>query len=113
MTRLLAPFLLVVSLGAASDVLSVVKLDRSGGLGAQLAVPLDGRFTATNVTVAAVTGTAYGGTVPLDPSRISGLPAWANRDRFDFEARATRPEFAEDSEDDAAIVAAFGLVRTM
>ena len=58
MTRLLAPFLLVVSLGAAADVLSVVKPNRSDALRAQLAVPFDGRFTATNVTVAAVIAAA-------------------------------------------------------
>ena len=113
MTRLLAPFLLVVSLGAAADVLSVVKPSRSEAAGARLAVPLDGRFTATNVTVAALIGAAFGGTVPLPATRISGLPAWATRERFDFEARDTQPEFVEDSDDDAAIAGAFAMVRTM
>ena len=113
MTRLLAPFLLVVSLGAASDVLSVVKPNRSDALGVQLGVPFAGRFTATNVTVATLIGAAYGGTVPLDASRISGLPSWATRDRFDVEARVEMPEFVEDSEDDAAIFAAFTMVRAM
>jgi uncharacterized protein (TIGR03435 family) len=113
MTRLLAPFVLVVSLTAASDVLSVIKPNRSAGLSAQLGVPFDGRFSATNVTIAALIAAAYGGTTPLDARRISGLPSWAARDRFDVEARAERPEPVEDSEDDAAIFAAFGMVRTL
>ena len=113
MTRLLAPFVLVVSLTGASDVLSVVKPNRSGALGAQLGVPFDGRFTATNVTVAALIAAAYGGTIPLDAQRMSGLPSWATRDRFDIEARVDRVEPSEDSEDDAAIFAAFAMVRTL
>lgn len=113
MTRFFAPFLLVVSLGAASDVLSVIKPNRSGAPGERLGVPFDGRFNAMNVTVAALIGAAYGGTVPLDPLRISSLPGWATRDRFDVDARAAMPEFVEDSEDDAAIFAAFAMVRTM
>lgn len=113
MTRVFAPFLLVVSLNAASDVLSVIKPNRSAAIGAQLGVPFDGRFTATNVTAAAVIAAAYGGTVPLDPARINGLPTWATRDRFDIEARVASPGIVEDSEEDAAIAAAFAMVRTM
>ena len=113
MTRLIAPVALAVSLIGVSDVLSVVKLNRSGGLEAQLGVPFDGRFTATNVTVAALIAAAYGGTIPLDAQRLSGLPSWATRDRFDIEARVDGVEPTEDSEDDAAIFAAFAMVRAL
>ena len=113
MTRLIAPVALAVSLIGVSDVLSVVKLNRSGGLEAQLGVPFDGRFTGTNVTVAALIAAAYGGTIPLDAQRLSGLPSWATRDRFDIEARVDGVEPTEDSEDDAAIFAAFAMVRAL
>jgi bla regulator protein blaR1 len=113
MMRLLAPFVLVVCLSAAADVISVVKPNRSGGLGAQLGVPFAGRFTATNVTAAGLIAAAYGGLLPLDASRIEGLPAWASQQRFDIEVRAEDAEPTEDSEDDAAIAAAFAIVRTM
>jgi len=113
MTRLIAPVALAVSLIGVSDVLSVVKLNRSDGLEAQLGVPFDGRFTATNVTVAALIAAAYGGTIPLDAQRLSGLPSWATRDRFDIEARVDGVEPTEDSEDDAAIFAAFAMVRAL
>src|SRR3954470_18966501 len=113
MTRLLAPFVLVVSLAAASDPLSVVKPNRSGAPGAQLGVPFAGRFTATNVTVFDLVAAAYGGSLPLDASQIAGLPSWAKSERFDVEARADDAAPTEDSEDDEAIGAAFAMVRAM
>jgi uncharacterized protein (TIGR03435 family) len=113
MTRVFAPFVLVVCLAAASDVLSVVKANRSGVTASQLGVPLAGRFSATNVTAADLIAAAYGGTVPLDSAHITGMPSWATRDRFDVEARAERFDPMEDSEDDSAIFLAFAMVRTM
>jgi uncharacterized protein (TIGR03435 family) len=113
MTRLLAPFVLVVCLAAASDPLSVVKPNRSGAPGGQLGVPFAGRFTATNVTVFDLVAAAYGGSIPLEASQITGLPPWAKSERFDVEARADDAAPTEDSEDDEAIDAAFAMVRAM
>jgi len=113
MTRLFAPFVLVVSLSAASDVLSVIKPNRSGGPGGQLAVPLGGRFSATNVTVASMVSAAYGSGLPLAEERIVGMPDWATRDRFDVEARQDGLEIPEEPEDDEAFAQAFGMLRTM
>ena len=46
-----------------------------------------GRFTATNLPLRMVLVYAYN--VPMNPSeRLSGLPAWANEERYDFEAKA-------------------------
>jgi uncharacterized protein (TIGR03435 family) len=112
MTRFFAPFVLVVSLGAASDVISVIKPSRSVG-GGQLGVPFDGQFTATNVTVRDVIAAAYGGLLPLDADHILGLPTWALSQRFDFEARMPSTEPTRDAADDSAISAAFSMVRAM
>jgi len=76
-------------------------------------VPFEGKFTATNVSVTELIGAAYGGYLPLDPQHITGLPSWANRDRFDIEVRDDVAERTEDREDDSAIFAAFAMVRTM
>lgn len=117
MTRVFAPFVLVVCLfaakPAAQDLLSVVKANRSGGLNGQLGVPFEGKFAATNVTVSDLIAAAYGGFLPLDAAHMTGLPAWARSERFDVEVRAGNAEPAEDSEDDAAIHAAFAMVRVM
>jgi len=111
MTRVLAPFVLVVSLAAASDVLSVIKPNRSGAPGGQLGVPSGDRFSATNVTVQALVAAAYGAGLPLFGDRIIGMPAWAARDRYDVEARQAGLELPDEPADDAGIFAAFGLVR--
>jgi uncharacterized protein (TIGR03435 family) len=117
MTRVVSPFLLVVCLLAvgiaAPDVISVIKPNRSGALNAQLGVPFEGKFTATNVSVADVIAAAHGGALPLDVAHITGLPPWARSERFDIEARSDGAPPTEDSEDDAAIHAAFALVRSM
>jgi uncharacterized protein (TIGR03435 family) len=44
---------------------------------------------------------------------VSGLPSWAKSERFDVEAKAENAEPTEDSEDDAALLAAFAMVRTL
>ena len=113
MTRLLAPFVLVVCLAAASDVLSVVKPNRSGALGGMLGVPAGNRFSATNVTVQALVAAAHGSGLPLAEDRILGMPAWATRERFDVEARQEGLELPDEPGDDDAVFAAFGIVRTM
>src|SRR4051812_43830683 len=113
MTRLLVPFVLVVSLAAVSEPLSVIKPNRSGAPGAQLGVPFGGRFTATNVSVFDLIAAAYGGSLPLEASQITGLPPWAKSERFDVEARDDAAAPTEDSEDDEAIGAAFAMVRAM
>lgn len=101
------------SLPAQSPLLAVIRPNRSGGPSQSLGVPLNGKFTATNVSVAALIGAAYGGYLPLEPQHITGLPPWANRDRFDVDVRDDAAEPTEDREDDSAIFAAFAMVRTM
>jgi uncharacterized protein (TIGR03435 family) len=113
MMRLSAPFVLVVSLATASDVVSVIKPNRSGGAGGLLGVPSGDRFSAANVTVQALVAAAYGSGLPLSEERILGMPAWAQRDRFDVEARQEGLALAEEPADDEAVVAAFGIVRTV
>ena len=113
MTRLVTSLALVVSLADPSDLLSVIKPSRSGGLGGQLGVPFDGRFVATNVTVFDVIAAAYGGYEPLDAGHISNVPAWAKSERFDIEARTENAAPTEDSPEDQSIAAAFAIVRTM
>jgi uncharacterized protein (TIGR03435 family) len=117
MTRSFASFVLgvclIASVDGSSDVISVIKPNRSGAVAGTLGVPSAGRFGATNVTVAAVIAAAYGGLIPLDESHITGLPQWARADRFDLEARVAATEPSEDAADDAAIVAAFAMVRAM
>jgi uncharacterized protein (TIGR03435 family) len=113
MTRLLAPFVLVVSLAAAPDVVSVVKPNRSGGEGGQLGVPLGGRFSATNVSVAALISAAYGAGLPLPEERIFGLPAWAARERFDVDARQDDADALAEPDDDEAFAQAFWMLRIM
>jgi len=104
---------LVVCLSAASDVLSVIKPTPSGSEGGQLAVPIGGRFSATNVTAMALISAAYGSGLPLPEERILGLPAWTKRDRFDVAARQDGLDAAEEPEDDETFAQAFAMVRTM
>jgi uncharacterized protein (TIGR03435 family) len=113
MRRLLVPFLLVVSLAAASDVISVVKPNRSDGIGSLLGVPTGNRWSATNVTVQALVSAAYGSTLPLRDEQIIGLPRWATRERFDIQARLEGKDLPEEPEGDDAVFTAFAVVRTI
>jgi uncharacterized protein (TIGR03435 family) len=101
------------SLPPSSPLLAVIKQNRTGAPNQSLGVPFDGKFKATNVSVAELIGAAYGGYLPLDPQHITGLPPWATRDRFDVDLRDDAAEPTEDREDDSAIFAAFAMVRTM
>src|SRR5690349_1260763 len=117
MKRCLASFVLVVFLvtaAAASDLVSVVKPNRSADAGSLLTVPAGTRWSATNVTVRALVSAAYGAMLPLRDEQIVGLPAWAGRDRFDIEVRVVDGEaFPGEPDDDSAVTRAFGLVRTL
>ena len=106
------PFLVVASLGA-QDVLSVVKLNRSGADGAMLGVPTGNRFTATNVSVRALIAAAYGGALPLRDAQIVGMPAWAGRERFDVVARQDGPAVVDEVFDDLSVFGAFAILRAV
>lgn len=92
-------------------VLSVVKPHRDSASRSALAVPLNGMFRATNVTVMELIAAAYGGYLPLDAAHLLGLPSWAKTERFDVEARQEVTAPGEDRMDDDAVFAAFAMVR--
>ena len=111
--RHLLLILLTVTPLAAQDVLSVVKPNDSGQGGARLGVPVGNRFTASNVSVAALIAAAYGGAFPLRETDIIGMPAWAARERFDVQARQDGPAVLDEVFDDASVSRAFALVRAV
>jgi uncharacterized protein (TIGR03435 family) len=113
MVRLLLVLLVIAPLGAAQDVLSVIKPTAPGQGGAMLGVPVGNRFTASNVSVAALIAAAYGGAFPLQESQIIGLPPWATRERFDVQARQDGAAVLDEVFDDASVLKAFSLVRAV
>jgi uncharacterized protein (TIGR03435 family) len=113
MLRLLLVLLAIAPLAAAQDVLSVIKPTAPGQGGARLGVPVGNRFTASNVSVAALIAAAYGGAFPLQESQIIGLPSWAARERFDVQARQDGAAILDEVFDDASVLKAFALVRAV
>jgi uncharacterized protein (TIGR03435 family) len=119
MTRVVAPFVLVVSLlagvvsTAGPDLISVIKPNRSGDTAARLGVPTGTRWSATNVALQSLVAAAYGSTLPLRDDRIVGLPAWARSERFDIQVRVDAEGLPEEPEGDEAVFAAFAVVRTI
>ena len=113
MAALLLTTLLSAGLEAQSSLIAVIKPNRSAAPNHTLGVPFDGKFDATNVSVAELVAAAYGGYLPLDPQHMAGLPPWAMSDRFDVAVRDDAAEPTEDREDDSAIFAAFAMVRTV
>jgi uncharacterized protein (TIGR03435 family) len=60
-----------------------IKPDRSGDMRSAFAIEPGGRLVATNVPVRMLIRMAY----QLKDNQISGLPAWADSDRFDITAK--------------------------
>jgi len=73
-----------------------IKENKSGDNRVYMNVLPGGRLVATNITLEALVGGAYGGVTPLPPNRVVMPAAWTGptAPRFDLEARPAR-EFAQ------------------